>query len=454
MTPLEQLRWRSQSDGLLGADQPHLLALAEQRWQQLQSWPQGATVLLAEAEAVTFLASVIAAVSHRCRLVLANPGWRLQEWQQLGEWLVADCIWGQSVPELFPGASPKYPIPSATILIPTGGSSGQLRFAIHTWQTLNASVEGMQRHFGVDRIHSCCVLPLYHVSGLMQFMRSFITGGQLVLHPWKALACGSFPAIDPAEFFLSLVPTQLQRLIDSTGSSHAATIRTLAQFRSILLGGGPAWENLLSQARVLGLPLAPTYGMTETASQVVTLKPEEFLAGQTGCGRPLPHSCLTLRDRWGVPVLPYQVGSIEIVADSMMLGYLPPDEFSPEDLGYWDAAGSLHLVGRRSETIITGGEKVLPLEVEHAIRATQFVVDVAVLGVPDLQWGQRVAALYVPIHSAVTLEQIEAAIAPRLARYKHPKQWLALSHLPRHPQGKLNRQQGLELLLSHRDQIP
>jgi O-succinylbenzoic acid--CoA ligase len=428
--------------------------LAQQRWQQLQSWPEGVTVLLAEPEPVTFLASVIAAVSHRCRLVLANPDWRLQEWQQLGELLVADLIWGQSVPEISPQVLPTYPIPIASILIPTGGSSGQLRFAIHTWQTLSASVRGMQRHFGVDQIHSCCVLPLYHVSGLMQFMRALITGGQLVLHPWKSLVSGTFPEINPAEFFLSLVPTQLQRLIEASRSADVTTIPHLARFRAILLGGGPAWADLLAQARALRLPLAPTYGMTETASQVATLKPEEFLAGQTGCGRPLPHSGLTLRDRGGVLVLPYQVGSIEIAADSLMLGYLPPSKFFPQDLGYWDAAGSLHLVGRRSETIMTGGEKVFPLEVEQAIRATQFVADVAVLGVPDPQWGQRVAALYVPIHAAVTLDQIKAAIAPHLARYKHPKQWLALSHLPRHPQGKLNRQQGLELLLSQIGQIP
>ena len=73
------------------------------------------------------------------------------------------------------------------IMIPTGGSSGKVRFAIHTWETLIASVRGFTEHFLINHVNSFCVLPLYHVSGLMQFMRSFTTGGKLVILSLKEL---------------------------------------------------------------------------------------------------------------------------------------------------------------------------------------------------------------------------------------------------------------------------
>ena len=70
-------------------------------------------------------------------------------------------------------------------MIPTGGSSGQIRFATHTWETLMASIAGFTQYFQQISVNSFCVLPLYHVSGLMQFLRSFTTGGKLVIQPFK-----------------------------------------------------------------------------------------------------------------------------------------------------------------------------------------------------------------------------------------------------------------------------
>ena len=86
-------------------------------------------------------------------------------------------------------------------MIPTGGSSGQIKFAIHTWETLKASVQGFTEYFQLKQVNSFCVLPLYHVSGLMQFMRSFTTGGKLAIIPFKTLESSQISNIKTIRIF-------------------------------------------------------------------------------------------------------------------------------------------------------------------------------------------------------------------------------------------------------------
>jgi O-succinylbenzoic acid--CoA ligase len=324
------------------------------------------------------------------------------------------------------------------ILIPTGGSSGKLRFAIHTWDTLMASVRGFHQYFDEKPVNSVCVLPLYHVSGLMQFLRSLTTGGRLTILPFKELVAGEGQHLDPSQFFISLVPTQLVRLLDSGAAAW------LSRFRAVLLGGAPAWESLLARARRDRIPLALTYGMTETASQVVTLKPEDFLKGNNSSGRVLPHARVTIRNETGEICDRDRIGTITITADSLALGYYNEAQnpisnlFQTDDLGYFDRQGYLHVIGRRSRKIITGGENVFPEEVEAAIRATQLVADVGVLGISDHYWGQAVTAIYSPRSPEVSLAQLQAAVAGNLSQFKCPKHWIAVEQLPRNSQGKVN----------------
>ncbi len=228
----------------------------------------------------------------------------------------------------------------------------------------------------------------------MQAMRCWLSGGQLILQPFRELL--QIGALDSPEQpqFLSLVPTQLQRLLDRDRD----WVAWLQSCTAVLLGGAAPWPNLLQRARDLSLPLAPTYGMTETASQVATLLPAEFLAGQPGSGRALPHADLTIRDAAGMPLPPGETGQIAIVASSLALAVGPATIAPPYltgDLGYLDPAGYLHVVGRAKTLIITGGEKVLPAEVEAAILATGLVLDVAVVGVADTDWGETVVAVVV-----------------------------------------------------------
>ncbi|HIK45139.1 MAG TPA: AMP-binding protein [Leptolyngbyaceae cyanobacterium M65_K2018_010] len=407
-------------------------------------------VVMAEPNPLKGLGAILA--SHRLgyTVALANPQWGQQEWQQVEAILQVDrrhplaenwaCYLGTTPA---PSGHPEF-------LIPTGGSSGQIRFARHRWTTLMASVEGFRAHFGVNRVHAYCLLPIYHVSGLMQGLRAFTSGGQMAIHPYHSLKQGQCLPL-PEQGFLSLVPTQLQWLLNQAPSYWA----WLRGFRAVLLGGAPAWPSLLDRARALGLPLAPTYGMTETASQVATLLPEEFLAGHSSCGRPLPHAQIRILNGAGAEQPPGQPGALAIAGPSLFLGYLSlvpqappsptPQVFLSEDIGYFDPQGYLHLQGRRNTQIITGGEKVFPEEVEAALLATQPVQEVCVVGLPDQQWGQRICALLVLRSGFSPLEALPHLLQQQLTAYKRPKCWVVVAALPKSAQGKINRSQALAL---------
>jgi O-succinylbenzoic acid--CoA ligase len=298
----------------------------------------------------------------------------------------------------------------------------------------------------------------------MQFMRSLTTNGQLVILPFKTLETTLTPLpvdgegqgvgfsyyspspiidiinnINSAEFFLSLVPTQLQRLLNY---SHT----WLSNFHTVLLGGAPAWLQLLETARFHRIRLAPTYGMTETASQIATLKPEAFLNGINNCGHILPHAEIKICNEQGEILNNNQTGIITIQSNSLALGYYPTfftntQNFSVDDLGFIDNNGYLNIIGRNSNKIITGGENVFPTEVETAILATKLVTDVGVLGLPDKHWGQAIAAVYVPINLEVSNDILQNVIVNKISKFKQPKYWIAVDKLPRNQQGKINREQ-------------
>ncbi|MEG4505320.1 2-succinylbenzoate--CoA ligase [Microcoleus sp. F6_B4] len=461
-----ELADRLPDNWLIGCDSREFARIVDRLFQEITQNPAQKTppkICLAEPEPVQFLASFTAARAAKCPIFLCNPNWVKPEWEQVFDLVQPDLIWGQyplpnnpHIPVREGGLrlySREFHAPTKsgfdTIMIPTGGSSGKIRFAIHTWETLTASVQGFQQYFQVERINSFCVLPLYHVSGLMQFMRSFTSGGQLAIQPFKELENGKICDIEPEEFFISLVPTQLQRLLQNPDTAN-----WLGRFRAVLLGGAPAWPELLETARNYQIKLAPSYGMTETASQIATLKPQDFLAGNNSSGKILPHAQITIRSAKGEILCDNQIGNIAVNAKSLALGYYPEQfgdrkYFQLDDLGFFDKNNCLNIVGRSSDKIITGGENVFPAEVEAVVRSTNLVADIAVIGLPDKDWGQVVTAIYVPANSEVTVKNLQAAIEDKLSKFKRPKYWVFVEQLPRNSQGKVNREQLQEIAMCH-----
>ena len=444
--PLDYLRKHSQDNWLLGYDLVEFLSLTEALVREFTNLiPQ--KVLLAESDPISFLASFIAACSTEHHVFLGNPAWGSSEWQQVFDLVQPNIVWGncEVAKQIYtnkyqfePQISVEKPTGSL-IMIPTGGTSGKIRFVMHLWETLMASVQGFQEYFQLKEVNSICVLPLFHISGLMQFIRSFTSGGQFLILPFQELKAGKWYNFDPKRFFISLVPTQLQSLL-----SNSTLTTWLSHCQTVLLGGAPAWPELFEKARFNNIKLAPTYGMTETASQIATLKPESFLNGKNSSGQILPHAKVTICQEKGKVLTSQQTGLIAIHSSSLFLGYYPdafPESriFYPDDIGFLDFEGHLNIVGRSSDKIITGGENVYPCEVEAVIRASNLVLDVSVIGLPDSYWGQIIVAVYTPCQSNISSQKIKQAIEGKLSRYKLPKIWIPVDIVPRNEQGKVNR---------------
>ncbi len=446
--PLKYLQQRQGEDWLLGYDREQFYLLTHDFYQQfikLSTPEKPAKILLASTDTLQFIASFTAAVTANCHVFLCNPNWKSSEWEQVWQLVKPDLIIGVGLPFYSVDNSLSSPpvTGSGLIMIPTGGSSGKIRFVMHTWETLTASAKGFYKFFNEQTINSFCVLPLYHVSGLMQFIRSLITGGKLIIMPYKQLKQTinydvdfGFDKIDLRNFFLSLVPTQLQLLITKNPT-------WLSQFKTVLIGGAPAWTELLDAARKQKIKIALTYGMTETASGIAILRTNAFLQGNYSCGEVLPHAKVRIENSHQELSSNSGSGIIQIKTHSLYLGYYPQlrtksDFFTTDDLGYFDNQGYLHITGRYSKKIISGGENIFPQEVETAILATKLVKDVCVIGLPDNKWGEVVTAIYVPQNYQISLTQIKTDLADKLSKFKQPKHWIAIEFLPRNLQGKLN----------------
>ncbi|MEM8675181.1 MAG: 2-succinylbenzoate--CoA ligase [Cyanobacteria bacterium P01_G01_bin.67] len=417
-------------------------------------------IFIVESNPVDLIAAFLAGIIAEVNLFLCDPAWQQREWQQVLKLVEPDLIFGdRTIQDLIGKINAEVNnsidnqanlSPQSLIMIPTGGTSGRLKFAIHNWSTLTASVTGFKNYFHCQSINSACTLPLYHVSGLMQFMRSFVTQGNLALFDYKAVLTQQI-SLDQAEYFISLVPTQLQRFIESQPD-------WLSKFKTVLLGGAPASHSLLDAARKYQIPLALTYGMTETASGIITLKPEDFLAGNTSNGKILPHAQVEIArtvfnhninqktreiKEIASKSIENNIGLVKIKSESLCLGYYPQffdseKSFITDDLGYFDVDNYLHLVGRNSQKIITGGRNVFPVEVEAIIYATNLVQDICVIGISDPKWGQAVTAIYVPLESQLPSNLIHQKIQSQLAKYKQPKNWIEVDSLPRNNRGKIN----------------
>lgn len=320
------------------------------------------------------------------------------------------------------------------LCVPTGGSSGAMKLARHDEYTLGAAAEGFCRHFGVNKAAAIGMLPLWHVSGLMARVRALTTGAEYQAASWKAIERGERPPLpDGGESFVSLVPTQLARLLGDPSAEA-----WLRGFRAVLLGGGAARPEMLVRARAAGLPLAPGYGMTETAAMIAARRPEEFLNDASEhVGSALPHG----RIRADAD------GRLWVEGASLFAGYWPDTraagEWRTDDLGEILPAGSVRVLGRADALINTGGEKVNPAEVEDALRETLGFSDAAVIGMPDAEWGECVVAL-VPLAIGMTppnLMTVRAALAGRLAPAKLPRRLVLVpaAEWPRDERGKLRR---------------
>jgi O-succinylbenzoic acid--CoA ligase len=314
------------------------------------------------------------------------------------------------------------PVGDGMLVVLTSGTTGQPRPVELSLGNIQASALASSWNLGVDpEDRWLAVLPLFHIGGLSILTRSAVYGTTAVIHDSFDADRVRDALEDGGITLASFVPTMLRRLRD-------AGLEQAPRLRAALLGGGPVPPDLLEWARGLGLPVIPTYGMTETCSQVATQDPEEALAGERGA-RPLE----------GAEIEIGAGGEILVRGAMVAAGALAEDGWlHTGDVGQIDAAGRLHVVGRLKDIIVTGGENVAPAEVEGVLQAHPAVTDSGVIGVPDPEWGEAVTA-YVVLRSAADPAELIAHCASALSGYKVPKAIHVVDALPRNAAGKLIR---------------
>jgi O-succinylbenzoic acid--CoA ligase len=272
-----------------------------------------------------------------------------------------------------------------------------------------------------------CALPLSHVGGLSILIRSAIYGTTAVVHE-RFEADRALHAIrEQGVTLVSLVATTLARLLD-------AGLERPAALRCALTGGGPVPPALRERALAAGVPVSLTYGLTETASQVTTL-PGAALGDEAHTAGP-PLFCTRLRIAADGEIL--VAGPTVARSAATREGWLQTG-----DLGQTDERGWLRVLGRKADTIVTGGENVAPAEVEAVLEGHPAVVEAAVVGRPHEEWGEMVAAWIVAEPGvAVDWDDLVEHCRAHLAAYKIPKQFERTGDpLPRTASGKLMRRE-------------
>jgi len=324
-------------------------------------------------------------------------------------------------------------------LLFTSGTTGSPKAVRLTYGNVAASAVASAFRLGVlpdDRW--LCPLSMYHTGGLSVVLRSALYGTTAVLTRGFD-AADTLAALDDYDCTgVSLVPTMLRRLLDSGEVSDS--------LRFALVGGAPRPPELVERALDAGVPVCPTYGMTETASQVATLRPEQARERPESVGRPLLGTEVTVVGDDGNPVSQGEVGELVVSGPTVTPGYVGGRgesfcEFGLRtgDRGRVDTDGFLHVGGRRADQIVTGGENVHPEEVGNVLKSHPGVEVAAVVGVPDDEWGERVGALVVPAGD-VTVEALEAFCEDRLAGYKRPRVVAFAEELPRTASGTVDRE--------------
>ena len=296
------------------------------------------------------------------------------------------------------------------LVVATSGSSGTPKCVVLRREAVLASVAATEERLGATGRWVLAVPPTY-IAGIQVIVRSLLAGHEPIL------GTDRWPAGD-APWFVSLVPTQLRRML---GEPEAAT--ALAGAHTVLLGGGPIDPGLRERATAAGITTVATYGSAETAG---------------GCvydGRPLP----------GVRIDTEADGRIVISGPTLFEGYLDKPVltegalrdgwFRTSDLGRIED-GRLSVLGRIDDVVVTGGLNVPGPAVAVRLREHDAVTDAEVIGVPDLEWGNRVVAV---VEGSLDLAAARDWVAQAHPRSWAPRQLVTVDALPRLANGKPDR---------------
>jgi len=307
----------------------------------------------------------------------------------------------------------------------TSGTSGRprpvgLTYGNHLW-----SAVGSAFNLGIEPSDRwLCCLPMHHIAGFSIALRSAIYGTTAVVHDGFDTDRIAESLEGDGVTLVSLVATQLSRLLEAGVD--------LLPLRAVLVGGGPVPKEVLEEAIGRGATVVQTYGLTEAASQVTTLAPEDATRKLGSAGRPLLTTHLRIVD-----------GEILVQGPTVAPGCADVDGWlHTGDLGRIDEDGFLYVTDRLGDMIVTGGENVMPAEVEEVLLRHPAVADAAAVGRADPEWQEAITAVVVLRNGAsVSADELRDHCSQSLAAFKVPKRVEMVDELPRTSAGKLLRRE-------------
>ena len=327
----------------------------------------------------------------------------------------------------------------------TSGTTGRPKGAVITHGAVLFSTLNLIIGFGLspDDVH-LVTLPLCYTGGLISSaLMAFHSGGTIVLER-------RFDAGRALRLIRELRPSVMLGVptMYTMMREHAEFDETdLTSFRLMSCGGAPASPDLALAYHHKGAAMVHPYGITEGAGSSSVLPAADAITRHGSVGPPGLYCEVAVHDEHGEPCPPDQVGEIVLAGPQIMAGYLDDPEatadamdgrwFRTGDLGREDPDGYLYVVGRTKDLVISGGFNVYPLEVEHAITELPWVVECAVLGVPDPRWGEEVVAAVTVTDDSHTEAEVQEHCRSRIAGYKVPKRVVFLDSLPRGESGKV-----------------
>ena len=339
----------------------------------------------------------------------------------------------------------------------TSGTTGVPKGALVSQRarTMLAMTAGQEYGCYHAGCRSLIATPLYHGAGMNRGFAPIMTGGTVVLHPRfdaervdGLLRSGTVGSV-------FMVPTMFSSIMDLGEAPPAAAGITIMSNAAAL----PERLKHFALSRWPNARLFEIYGTTEGGT-ISSLRPEDLLRKPRCVGQALALTEIRVTDESGRPVAAGEVGDLWSRSPYLFEGYWRRPEATAEvvsedgfvtsrDLARVDEEGYIHIVGRRSDTIVTGGVNVFPREVEEVIREHPAVADVAVVGIPDDRWGERVHAVIVPAPGAtVTADELDAHCRRLISPQKTPKGFDVRTEVPRTATGKIVRPRLIEEIMA------
>lgn len=367
----------------------------------------------------------------------------------------------------------RYPSDRVTTVMYTSGSTGTPKGVQQTFGNHGCSALLCRENLGfsvADRWG--CPTPLFHMSGLSILMRSLVCGVGVRLYGHFDAHAVNDNLLSGAVTCLSAVTYQIERLLDDFDDRRVTSYPPTLRF--VLQGGGPLPLATLERCRHVSMPVVQSFGMTETASQVIALSVESAPHKPGSSGRPLAGVQMRIASRVSEDdeeLPPNTSGRILLKSPTLCSGYLNQTErfassftehgwFDTRDIGHVDKDGYLYVDCRLADLIVSGGENVYPAEVESVLVRHPLISEAAVVGVPDDTWGSVPVAVCVAPSQAdaagslPSLEELRSFCKERLAPYKCPRRVVWTDRLPTTASGKLKRHAVLSMLAPDQEQLP